>query len=115
MSKIPFALRGVIWLLASFAYFYLILDNRLDFLFRIYLIYPIAIALAWFFSGFMYELLAGRKAIEETKRVSGNNTSYQEGGSTPAGRAKGYWIMAGIFVLFYVGFTIWKHIEISNL
>jgi hypothetical protein len=115
LNKIPFAAKGAFWLLTSFLYFYLILDNKVDFLFHSFLVYPIAIVLAWFFSGFMYGLLAGRKAIEETKRVINDNTSYQPGASTPAQRAKGYWIMTGIFVIFYVGFTIWKHIEISGL
>jgi len=62
----------------------------------------------WLVAGFSYGVFAGKKAVEATKENLKNTKAYQDGGSTPASRAKGYWIWTFIIIAAAVAMPIAK-------
>lgn len=114
MSK-SFVLRGIIVLVVDAIALYLMLDNKVDFLFKTFIIYGVAIALAWFTHGFLYGVFAGKKAVEAAGTQLKNTSVSQPGGSSPRSRAIGYWIMQAIILAAFLAVTILKHIEIAGM
>lgn len=112
--KLPFVVRGLIALVIGGIYAWALLDNKIDKLVTNYVVYAIALFVAWLTFGLLYGKFAGKKAIDALK-TQASTTSFQEGASTPRSRAIGFWIMQGIFVLTFIVLTVFKHIEIAGM
>lgn len=108
MKNLPFAVRGIIVLIVDFVFLWLLLDNKIDGLLTYGVAYLWAIGCGILTHGLLYGVFVGKKAIEATKAQVAR-------GGTSAKKAKGYWIMQGIILLAFVGVTVLKHIELSQM
>jgi hypothetical protein len=95
LNKIPFLLRGVLAVIIGVAHALPILADW-------YWNWPIMIlsglVSGWLMAGLLYGVFAGKKAIEATPEHLRDHSRNQPDASSPADRAKGYWIMTFLFM-----------------
>ncbi len=113
MIKLPLWVRVILMFANLIVFCILLLGNNLDGLYPFF-IYLIAIGVAWLNCGLSYELLPGKKAIEDTKVAVNYTNATQPNASSLRDRAIGYWTWFGCWIVALLLLTAAYHGQLAG-